>query len=62
MLYSTSYASPLGAMTLASDGKNIVGLWIVGQKYFAEKAQAGFVEKPDLPVFGLAEAGDPAGG
>ena len=55
MLYSTSYASPLGTMTLASDGENLVGLWIAGQKYFAEKAQGGFMEKSDLPVFGLAK-------
>jgi methylated-DNA-[protein]-cysteine S-methyltransferase len=35
MFYSTNYASPLGIITLASDGKNIVGLWLDGQKYFA---------------------------
>ena len=28
MYYTCKYASPLGGMTLASDGKNLTGLWI----------------------------------
>lgn len=51
MFYSTGYASPLGAITLASDGENLVGLWIEGQKYFAATVKSEVVEKPDLPVF-----------
>ena len=51
MLYSTKYASSLGAITLASDGKNIVGLWIEGQKYFAASVKEGFAENHNLPVF-----------
>lgn len=51
MLYSTNYVSPLGKLTLASDGSSLVGLWIEGQKYFA----AAMKEKPEikdnLPVF-----------
>lgn len=34
MYYKTYYMSPVGKLTLASDGKNLVGLWIEGQKYF----------------------------
>ena len=30
----TSYASPIGLLTLGSDGKHLTGLWIQGQKYF----------------------------
>ncbi len=51
MLYSTTCASPLGMITLASDGENLVGLWMAGQKYFAATAADAFEEKPDLPVF-----------
>ena len=51
MFYSTNYASPLGSMTLVSDGENIIGLWIAGQKYFAETVKGAVAEKPDLPVF-----------
>ena len=35
MLYTSHYASPLGGMTLVSDGTALVGLWFDGQKYFA---------------------------
>ena len=50
MFYSMKCQSPLGLITIASDGENIAGLWIDGQKYFA--ATMGDVEeKPDLPVF-----------
>ena len=33
MYYTTSYASPLGAMTLAANETALVGLWFDGQKY-----------------------------
>lgn len=36
MDYSTHYESPLGGMTMASDGESLIGLWFDGQKYFAE--------------------------
>lgn len=55
MFYSTSYASPLGAITLASDGENLVGLWLDGQKYFAETVEDAIEEKPNLPVFATAK-------
>lgn len=51
MYYSTPYASPLGELLLASDGKNLVGLWAEGQKYFAASTAGEMAEKPDLPVF-----------
>lgn len=28
------YASPVGRLTLASDGEGLVGLWLEGQRYF----------------------------
>jgi methylated-DNA-[protein]-cysteine S-methyltransferase len=35
MNYLFEYNSPIGTLTIASDGKCITGLWIQGQKYFA---------------------------
>ena len=34
MIYYVLYNSPRGKLTIASDEKSIVGLWIEGQKYF----------------------------
>ena len=55
MPYATNYTSPVGRITLASDGKNITGLWLEGQKYFAATAKGGLEEAPDLPVFSQAK-------
>ncbi|MBQ9042402.1 MAG: methylated-DNA--[Eggerthellaceae bacterium] len=33
MYYMTEYASPVGTLTLASDGEAVCGLWLDGQKY-----------------------------
>ncbi len=50
MNYTCSYESPLGPMTLASDGAALTGLWFDGQKYFG--AAPGSPQKEaDLPVF-----------
>jgi len=42
--------SPLGAITLASDGRALTGLWFDGQKYFAAGLSADAEERA-LPVF-----------
>lgn len=47
------YASPLGAVTLASDGTALTGLWFEGQKYYAETLASEYTER-SLPVFGRA--------
>lgn len=36
MEYTHHYDSPLGGITLASDGEALTGLWFDGQKYFAD--------------------------
>lgn len=36
MDYIFYYTSPLGGITLASDGEALTGLWFDGQKYFAQ--------------------------
>lgn len=37
MIYLYDYASPLGTISLASDGDALCGLWFEGQKYFQAK-------------------------
>ena len=40
MDYTHHYVSPLGGITLASDGEYLTGLWFDGQKYFADTLHA----------------------
>ena len=54
MDYTHHYDSPLGGITLASDGEAIVGLWFDGQKYFADTLTPENTER-DLPVFSEAD-------
>lgn len=51
MYFSTTYPSPVGMLTLASDGENLAGLWMEGQKYFGETIPEAMVERDILPVF-----------
>ncbi len=50
MNYIYHYNSPLGGMTLASDGEALTGLWFDGQKYFGDTLGKEFTEC-SLPVF-----------
>ena len=50
-MYRCTVSSPLGLLTLASDGEALTGLWLPGQKYFAAGLEADAEEFPDLPVF-----------
>lgn len=50
MKYISKYISPLGAMTMASDGESLTGLWFDDQKYFALHLSPDAVYS-DLPVF-----------
>lgn len=51
--YIAHYSSPLGGMTLASDGTALTGLWFNGQKYFADTLKEVQTLNPNLPVFDL---------
>lgn len=60
MDHTAHYLSPLGGITLGSDGTALVGLWFApqgrrayhdGQKYFADVLDPVHEERPDLPVF-----------
>lgn len=53
MQYTTIYASPLGAITLASDGAALTGLWFQGQKYEARGLDREHAAR-SLPVFDVA--------
>ncbi len=56
MHYRTQTPSPLGGLTLASDGEALTGLWLPGQKYFGATLKNDAVERADLPVFAQARA------
>lgn len=50
MDYTHHYSSPLGGLTIASDGEFITGLWFDGQQRFAATLDAEH-EARELPVF-----------
>lgn len=50
MEYTAHYDSPLGGITIASDGKALIGLWFDGQKYYADVLD-GEHKDAELPIF-----------
>ena len=50
MDYTYHYTSPIGGITMASNGESLTGLWFDGQKYFASTLSQRHVEK-QLPIF-----------
>lgn len=54
MKYIHRYNSPLGGITLASDGEALSGLWFDGQKYFGDTLTENSRQK-ELPIFKQAE-------
>lgn len=50
MFYVSRYDSYLGEITLASNGKELTGLWFDGQKGFAGNLPEEYEEK-ELPIF-----------
>ena len=50
--YTAHYESPLGDIMMASDGTALVGLWLDGQKYFADVLlDKDHEERTELPIF-----------
>lgn len=50
-LFISHYISPIGPLTLASDGENLIGLWFDRQKYDKSTIQEGVYEENDsIPV------------
>lgn len=50
MTYIYHYHSPLGGITLSSNGSELTGLWFDGQKYFGSTLPKNYQEQ-NLPVF-----------
>ena len=50
-MYKADIESPIGRLTLASDGFALTGLWLEGHKYFASTMNQSSIIKPSLPVF-----------
>ncbi len=50
MKYIYRYSSPIGGMTMASDGKALTGLWFDRQKFFGCGLDTHYEEK-NLPIF-----------
>ena len=51
--FFTRWESPVGELTLCSDGTALTGLWFRGQKFFAQGKPLG--QPAELPVFRDAE-------
>ena len=45
MTYTYHYDSPLGGITLSSNGTELTGLWFDGQKYFGDTLPKEYEEK-----------------
>ncbi len=54
MAYIHSCPSPLGSITLSSDGEALTGLWFEGQTHFCSTLSGGEEDKP-LPLFARTE-------
>jgi methylated-DNA-[protein]-cysteine S-methyltransferase len=55
MYYYTNYPSPLGALTLACRGKDLVGLWIANQKYYGAAILKAAVKNDGAEAFGAVK-------
>lgn len=54
MIYTNTYESPLGTITIACDETAILGLWFDGQKYFASTLPKE-IEKKERPLLQKAK-------
>ena len=50
MIHTAEYDSPIGPITLASDGTHLVGLWLRGQKYYGDGVPGEWTAEENLPV------------
>jgi len=50
MQYTQNIKSPVGTLTVSSDGGSITGLWLEGQKYFARTLGMGSINQ-NIPIF-----------
>ena len=50
MIYVDKYSSPLGEITLASNGQQLTGVWFDGQKFYAGNVPEDY-KYEELPIF-----------
>lgn len=55
MIYSTTYPSPVGVLTLACRNEQLVGLWMEGQKYFGDTLPEPMIASDTPTVFRTAK-------
>ncbi|MBQ7379582.1 MAG: methylated-DNA--[Clostridia bacterium] len=55
MYYYDTYHSPVGKLTVASDEKNIVGLWLDGQKYYMDVLEGKAYQEKETEAIKLAK-------
>ena len=53
MDYISHYDSPLGRITMGSDGEALIGLWFDDQKHFGANLEKEQRQQDDLPIFDL---------
>ncbi len=51
MYYKTYYNSLLGELLIVSDGQNLCGLWLKGQKYYASKLGDKMPQNSEFEIF-----------
>lgn len=51
MYYITTCPTPLGEITLMSDGEHLIGLWLENQKYFLGSFHQDMIRNDELDVF-----------
>ena len=51
MIFQATYESPLGTLTMSSEGETLIGLWMETQTYFPSTVKEEMVPKEDLPLF-----------
>lgn len=53
--YKTTIESPIGRITLGSDGESIVGLWTEGQRHFGDTVPNEMLPNDNLHVFTITK-------
>lgn len=52
IFYNSEFDSPVGILTLCSNGENLVGLWLKGQKYFMDSVRGfNIIQNDNLKIF-----------
>lgn len=55
MMFQAKYDSPLGTLTMASEGESLIGLWMETQTYFPSTVKEEMVLNEALPLFSAAK-------